>query len=364
MGTEPLRHTGSEYGTRGTHQPGPRTPSFHCYSLSSRSGSTIPAMTRTLGATPPNGSRAFALSPSPSGGAEGLCHDEPEPIPLANDDGLTRRVRSRLGPNGLWFGLLALLTVLQPGPAQATRSGQGRVEASEPADPGRRRPSRRARSGIDGDPRKATPRLDALARQGVRFTRAYCNSPVCTPSRQSFITGRLPHAVGVTRLHDPAARIGAVTLGDWLGDLGYDDRRDRQDALQRAARSRLHRADRHAETGSGWLQGPSAPRAATTAGPGSRSTTPPPTGSTRPADRPACPIGVDGIRPSSPTRRSTTSAQHRRQPVRAGRQLLRPALPVQVPARVGGPLPTRDQFPMPRPSPTPTSGTARSSSGT
>ena len=45
--------------------------------------------------------------------------------------------------------------------------------------------------GIDGDPRRATPRLDALARQGVRFDRAYCNSPVCTPSRQSFITGRL-----------------------------------------------------------------------------------------------------------------------------------------------------------------------------
>ena len=46
--------------------------------------------------------------------------------------------------------------------------------------------------GIDGDPRRATPRLDALARQGVRFDRAYCNAPVCTPSRQSLITGRLP----------------------------------------------------------------------------------------------------------------------------------------------------------------------------
>ena len=75
--------------------------------------------------------------------------------------------------------------------------------------------------GIDGDPRQATPRLDALARQGVRFDRAYCNSPVCTASRQSFITGRLPHAVGVTRLLTPLPD-SAVTLGDWLGDLGYD----------------------------------------------------------------------------------------------------------------------------------------------
>ena len=75
--------------------------------------------------------------------------------------------------------------------------------------------------GIDGDPRRATPRLDALAGQGVRFDRAYCNSPVCTASRQSFITGRLPHAVGVTRLTTPLPE-DAVTLGDWLGDLGYD----------------------------------------------------------------------------------------------------------------------------------------------
>ncbi len=75
--------------------------------------------------------------------------------------------------------------------------------------------------GIDGDPRRATPRLDALARQGVRFNRAYCNSPVCTPSRQSFITGRLPHATGVTRLATPLPET-ALTLGDLLGDHGYD----------------------------------------------------------------------------------------------------------------------------------------------
>jgi arylsulfatase A-like enzyme len=75
--------------------------------------------------------------------------------------------------------------------------------------------------GIDGDPRRATPRLDAFANQGVRFDRAYCNAPVCTASRQSFLTGRLPHAVGVTRLTTPLPD-EAVTLGDWLGDLGYD----------------------------------------------------------------------------------------------------------------------------------------------
>jgi choline-sulfatase len=75
--------------------------------------------------------------------------------------------------------------------------------------------------GIDGDPRRATPRLDQLAGQGVRFTRAYCNSPVCTPSRQSFITGRLPHAIGVTRLATPLPD-SARTLGDLLVAHGFD----------------------------------------------------------------------------------------------------------------------------------------------
>jgi choline-sulfatase len=75
--------------------------------------------------------------------------------------------------------------------------------------------------GIDGNRHGATPRIDALAKGGVTFSRAYCNSPLCTPSRQSFITGRLPHAVGVTRLQT-ALPESAVTLGDWLGDRGYE----------------------------------------------------------------------------------------------------------------------------------------------
>lgn len=74
--------------------------------------------------------------------------------------------------------------------------------------------------GIEGDPRGATPNLDGLARQGAYFRRAYCNNPLCTPSRQSFISGKLPHATGVTRLQT-ALPESVRTLGHMLGERGY-----------------------------------------------------------------------------------------------------------------------------------------------
>jgi choline-sulfatase len=40
-----------------------------------------------------------------------------------------------------------------------------------------------------------TPNLDQLASRGVRFTDAYCNSPICVPSRASFQTGRYVHDI-------------------------------------------------------------------------------------------------------------------------------------------------------------------------
>jgi arylsulfatase A-like enzyme len=39
-----------------------------------------------------------------------------------------------------------------------------------------------------------TPNIDALASEGVRYTRAYCQYPVCGPSRASFMFGYYPNA--------------------------------------------------------------------------------------------------------------------------------------------------------------------------
>ena len=119
-----------------------------------------------------------------------------------------------------WIWLLLFLGVLRPDTTQR----RVRAERDVPARPNLLiligDDHAGGTLGIDGDPRRATPRLDRLARQGVRFDRAFCNAPVCTPSRQSFITGRLPHAVGVTLLTTPLPAT-ALTLADWLSEFGY-----------------------------------------------------------------------------------------------------------------------------------------------
>ena len=44
-----------------------------------------------------------------------------------------------------------------------------------------------------------TPTVDKLVEDGVAFTTAYCQSPICTPSRSSFMTGMYPSRVHNTR---------------------------------------------------------------------------------------------------------------------------------------------------------------------
>ena len=51
--------------------------------------------------------------------------------------------------------------------------------------------------GCAGDSVVRTPNLDRLAAQGVRFANTYCGSPLCVPSRMSFLTGQYPSDIAV-----------------------------------------------------------------------------------------------------------------------------------------------------------------------
>ncbi|NLD72746.1 MAG: sulfatase [Chloroflexi bacterium] len=81
-----------------------------------------------------------------------------------------------------------------------------------------------------------TPCLDRLAAEGLRFTNAYAASPVCSPARASFLTGRYPARVGVTnyigREHPSRGRLidapyvdhlplEEKSLARALGEAGY-----------------------------------------------------------------------------------------------------------------------------------------------
>ncbi|HUV08175.1 MAG TPA: sulfatase-like hydrolase/transferase [Spirochaetia bacterium] len=71
-----------------------------------------------------------------------------------------------------------------------------------------------------GNPHINTPNLDRLAEEGVVFSHAYCQNPVCTPSRGSFLTGRYPRT---TRLRQNGQKIPAdeLLVTKVLADSGY-----------------------------------------------------------------------------------------------------------------------------------------------
>ena len=68
----------------------------------------------------------------------------------------------------------------------------------------------------------STPQVDRLVGSGTAFTRAYCQSPICTPSRASFLTGRYPNAVHAARNGNAVFADSYPLVTKLLADAGYD----------------------------------------------------------------------------------------------------------------------------------------------
>ena len=76
-------------------------------------------------------------------------------------------------------------------------------------------------SSVYSHPTVQTPNMERLAREGATFDAAYCNSPLCMPSRMSFLTGRLVHKIATWDNWTPM-RSDQATWAHRLRAVGYD----------------------------------------------------------------------------------------------------------------------------------------------
>ena len=79
---------------------------------------------------------------------------------------------------------------------------------------------------LGGHPQAKTPHIDALAQRGTLFTNTHCQAPVCTPSRASMMTSRLPSTTQLyflqPHLRASAVVKDAVTLAEYFAKHGYE----------------------------------------------------------------------------------------------------------------------------------------------
>jgi N-sulfoglucosamine sulfohydrolase len=74
--------------------------------------------------------------------------------------------------------------------------------------------------GCYGDQEARTPNLDRMAREGLRFTRAFTHAPVCAPSRSGLITGRYPTTIGTHHMRSKLLNPPPL-FTDYLRKAGY-----------------------------------------------------------------------------------------------------------------------------------------------
>jgi choline-sulfatase len=75
--------------------------------------------------------------------------------------------------------------------------------------------------GCYGNDVVRTPNLDALAARGTRFAHAYCQTPICVPSRASFATGRYAHQIDSWDNATPYVGTEAASWGARLTSQGH-----------------------------------------------------------------------------------------------------------------------------------------------
>lgn len=76
--------------------------------------------------------------------------------------------------------------------------------------------------GALGNSHVVTPTIDKLVADGVAMTHAYCQSPICTPSRSSFMTGMYPSRVHNTRNGNETFPAYPPVITKLIADSGYD----------------------------------------------------------------------------------------------------------------------------------------------
>jgi iduronate 2-sulfatase len=186
--------------------------------------------------------------------------------------------------------------------------------------------------GSYGDAFAKTPHLDALAARGVLFERAYCNQAVCSPSRNTLMTGLRPQTIGIYDLptHFRKAVPEAVTVAQHFRQQGY-----RTEALGKI----MHKGHGNIEDAPSWTVPHWVPKASTYALPEStadkREGRNGPRGTGTELAEVADDFYADGQTALEAVRRLEAAAQKPTEPFFLAVGFIRPHLPFVAPKNTG-----------------------------